>query len=112
MYTRQSNILVSDNGEALLSDFGISAVFEEATGSACLVSSSFAGSVRWMAFELFRIDIREEEGDGPQEIPQLTTYSDVWSYGSTALEVNDHSSSDVNRVSKIISLTINLLAGP
>ncbi|KAH8108361.1 kinase-like protein [Phellopilus nigrolimitatus] len=84
---KASNILVSDNGEALLSDFGISAVFEEATGSACLVSSSFAGSVRWMAFELFRIDIQGEDGDEPQEIPQLTTYSDIWSYGSTALEV-------------------------
>lgn len=61
-----------------MADFGISVVIEEEAGSACFASSSFAGSVRWMAIELLRVE---------DEHPQLSTHSDVWSFGTTILEV-------------------------
>lgn len=76
----QSNVLINENGEAVIADFGISAVIEEATGSCRFTSSSFAGSVRWMAFELIRV--------AEESTPHLTTHSDIWSYGSTVLEVS------------------------
>lgn len=75
---KASNILIGDGGEALLSDFGISTLIEDATGPSCFSSSSCLGSVRWMAFELVTLG---------EEHPQLTTWCDVWSYGSTALEI-------------------------
>ncbi|KLO18710.1 kinase-like protein [Schizopora paradoxa] len=76
---KASNILISDDGQALLSDFGISTLIEDATGSSCWSSSSCLGSVRWMAFEL----VKPEE----EEHSQLTTWCDIWSFGSTMLEI-------------------------
>ncbi|KAL5490400.1 hypothetical protein ACEPAI_5233 [Sanghuangporus weigelae] len=82
---KASNILVSDSGHALLTDFGISTLIEETTGTE-LTASTFAGSVRWMAFELFG-GYCEAKGDEIHSPVQLSTYSDIWSFGSTILEV-------------------------
>ncbi|TDL14859.1 kinase-like protein [Rickenella mellea] len=76
---KAANILINDNGEALLSDFGISTLFEDISGTNCFSSSMFAGSVRWMAFELLRPDV--------YDTPQLTTWCDIWSFGSVCLEI-------------------------
>lgn len=76
---------MSDSGQALLTDFGISTLIEETTGTE-LTASTFAGSVRWMAFELFG-GYSEVKGDELPNPVQLSTYSDIWSFGSTILEV-------------------------
>ncbi|EJD05930.1 kinase-like protein [Fomitiporia mediterranea MF3/22] len=83
---KASNILVSDSGHALLTDFGISTLIEEATGTE-QSASTFAGSVRWMAFELFNPYGSTRSIEESQGSVQLTTYSDIWSFGSTVLEV-------------------------
>lgn len=62
-----------------MSDFGISSIIGAAGGATYFTSSAFAGSVRWMAFELLRPDVHDTT--------QLTPRCDVWSYGSLILEV-------------------------
>lgn len=79
----QSNVLIKDNGKACLSDFGLSRIFMETTGSSYL-TSTVRGSVRWAAPELFEID--EEQQEEPVHVlpnPQ----SDIYSFGSTMLQV-------------------------
>ncbi|KAJ7719616.1 kinase-like domain-containing protein, partial [Mycena olivaceomarginata] len=50
---RGNNILISDDGNACLSDFGLATTFSEADSTAGMTSSSNrAGSVRWFAPEL------------------------------------------------------------
>ncbi|KAI9570700.1 kinase-like domain-containing protein [Boletus coccyginus] len=78
-----SNVLIKDNGKACLSDFGLSRIFMETTGSSYL-TSTVRGSVRWAAPELFEID--EEQQEEPVHVlpnPQ----SDIYSFGSTMLQV-------------------------
>ena len=70
-------MLVDDNGQACLCDFGLSRVIEAAGASA--VTSTFAGSVRWMAPELL----------GMNDLPIRTSMrTDVYSLGRVALEVS------------------------
>lgn len=79
----QSNVLIKDNGKACLSDFGLSRIFMEATGSSYL-TSTLQGNVRWAAPELF--DVGEEQQKEPVHVspdPQ----SDIYSFGSTMLQV-------------------------
>ncbi|KAN0073841.1 Protein kinase-like domain containing protein [Tylopilus felleus] len=78
-----SNVLIKDNGKACLSDFGLSRLFMEATGSS-YITSTVRGSIRWAAPELFEID--EEQQQEPIHVlpsPQ----SDIYSFGSTMLQV-------------------------
>ncbi|KAG8219152.1 kinase-like domain-containing protein [Butyriboletus roseoflavus] len=79
----QSNVLIKDNGKACLSDFGLSRIFMEATGSSYL-TSTVRGSVRWAAPELF--DVGEDHQKEPVHVspdPQ----SDIYSFGSTMHQV-------------------------
>ena len=72
----KANVLVNDNGHACLCDFGLSRVVEAAGASA--ITSTFAGSVRWMAPELL----------GVNGLPIRTSVrTDVYSLGRVALEV-------------------------
>lgn len=68
-------MLIDDNGNAVLTDVGLSRIVEQ-TGA--------SGSVRWMAHEL--IDI--PGGDDNEGEPRVTPASDVWAFGMTALEVS------------------------
>ena len=82
LFFLQSNVLIKDNGKACLSDFGLSQIFMEATGS-CYLTSTIRGSVRWAAPELFEVD--EEEQEPVHVVPN--TQSDIYSFGSTMLQV-------------------------
>jgi serine/threonine protein kinase len=75
----QSNILLDDEGKALLSDFGLSNVVVGARGP-LYITSSIGGSVRWAAPENFSIS----EGD---RVSTVTTHGDIYSYGSVMLQV-------------------------
>ncbi|KAK0502305.1 kinase-like domain-containing protein [Armillaria luteobubalina] len=74
-----SNILIDHEGYAIISDFGLSKVMLDFSAS-----SFFAGSIRWMAPEIVRalVDDRPEAN-----LPQITTASDVYAFGSVCLEV-------------------------
>ena len=76
-------MLIKDNGKACLSDFGLSRIFVEATRSGYL-TSSIRGSVRWAAPELFAVDEKEEE---EPVLVAPTPESDIYSFGSTMLQV-------------------------
>lgn len=72
LITAQKNVLMSDNGHALITDFGISHLVL----STNLSSTQFSnGSMRWMAPELL------DKGCCP------TPYSDMWSFGCVCYEV-------------------------
>ncbi|KAF8507465.1 kinase-like domain-containing protein, partial [Hysterangium stoloniferum] len=73
--TAVSNILVSDEGSAVLADFGLSRISHEATTSVLR-----GGSPRWMAPELVI------SGD-IQSGPLRTMKSDVYGFGHVLLEV-------------------------
>ena len=67
----QSNILISDDKKALISDFGLSRLVE-ATTSYSINSSGVCGSARWMSPEQF-----PHTSDQPIK---LDTRNDVWSF--------------------------------
>jgi serine/threonine protein kinase len=80
--------LVSDTGDALISDFGLSNVIEELSltdaslRTAQFGTSLLAGSTRWMAPELI-LTLVEDDGAPPV----VTTESDVFSFACVCLEV-------------------------
>jgi serine/threonine protein kinase len=69
IFNLQKNILINDNGEACITDFGVARAVE------CSGFTTIAGSYRWMAPEFF------------DEISSLTTAVDVWAFAMTVLEV-------------------------
>jgi len=79
-----SNVLVKDNGKACLSDFGLSRILMDATGSSYYLTSTVMGSVRWAAPELFEIE--EHHSKEPVHVVP-SPQSDVYSFGSTMLQV-------------------------
>lgn len=70
------------NGNAIITDFGLSKVLEEMTDSMNMGTSFFAGSTRWMAPELIFALV---DDDGVR--PPITTFSDVYAFSSICLEV-------------------------
>lgn len=85
----QTNILISDEGNALISDFGLSTVVEELSltdatlRAAQLGTSLLAGSTRWMAPELILSLVEDDDG-----VPcPVTRESDVFSFACVCLEV-------------------------
>jgi len=73
---KSDNILISDCGEPLLADFGISRII---TSSAASSMSDVKGSMRWMATELLLLC--------PDETIKHTKQSDVWAYGMVLYEL-------------------------
>ncbi|KAF8582044.1 kinase-like protein [Ramaria rubella] len=69
-----ANILVTDNGEAVISDFGLSRVIEDITENSTYATLTSSGSNRWCAPELMHEIIS----------PNLRT--DVYSFSMTILE--------------------------
>lgn len=84
----QTNILISDEGNALISDFGLSTVVEELSltdatlRASQLATSLLAGSTRWMAPELILSLVEDDGAPCP-----VTRESDVFSFACVCLEV-------------------------
>ncbi|KIM86393.1 hypothetical protein PILCRDRAFT_816348 [Piloderma croceum F 1598] len=74
---KSRNILVSDDGEACIADFGLSRELEVSGFTAEFVR----GTIRWMAHELLSY---EYYGGS---VPLITAASDTWAFGMTALEI-------------------------
>jgi len=77
---KTDNVLVSDVGTPLLTDFGISRLQSSSTTG--YNTESVRGSTRWLAYEFF--DISDNDDDAP---PGHNEKTDVWSYGMTLLEL-------------------------
>ncbi|KIM86395.1 hypothetical protein PILCRDRAFT_816351 [Piloderma croceum F 1598] len=72
---KSKNILINDEGNACITDFGLTRKLE--------VTTEFVGgTIRWMAKELF-----PSEYDGGSEPRLITEASDTWAVGMTALEI-------------------------
>jgi serine/threonine protein kinase len=69
----QENVLVKSDGEAVLTDFGLSVIVEDPNTPG--ERGSTAGTLRWKAPELFAI------------FSSKSTASDVWGFGCTTYEV-------------------------
>lgn len=75
----KNNILVSDDGYALLSDFGLAGLVSEYAGAECN-TTSMTGSLCWQAPEL----LLDEDSD---EVCPKTLASDIWAFTCTIFEV-------------------------
>lgn len=74
---------MDEDGNAIITDFGLSKVMEEITNDSTTVGTSFfAGSTRWMAPELIFALIEDDD-----TIPPITPASDVYAFASVCLEV-------------------------
>ena len=77
---RQTNVLVGDDGHALLSDFGLTGITDLA-GSDLVTNTNESGGKKYMAPEL-----HDPERFGVAYF-RRTAASDMYSYGSLCLEV-------------------------
>lgn len=94
----QTNILISDSGDACLCDFGLSRVIKREGGPSGFTTSNFAGSVRYMAPELFR------ESEDEECMPIVNTATDIYAVGCIGLEVGDIYKSTVWHWSKRLQM--------
>ncbi|KAJ7264179.1 kinase-like domain-containing protein [Mycena rebaudengoi] len=77
---KASNVLISEGGYVVLSDFGLSRTLERPTGYTTSTYSA-AGSLNWLSPELIRHWFHTEE-------PCVKTLaSDVWAFGCTVYEL-------------------------
>jgi len=77
---KASNVLISNKGCAVLSDFGLSRSLERPTGYTTS-THSMAGSLNWSSPELIRPWLH------PEESCVKTLASDVWAFGCTVYEL-------------------------
>ena len=75
----QKNILIDDNGNARLTDFGLGCILQ----TSGYTRTTPSGTVRWMARELVATSETGEE----QADPQPTMEADVWAFALTVIEV-------------------------
>jgi serine/threonine protein kinase len=81
-YYNSHNVLIDDDGRALLTDFGLSKTESTISGSATTKSLFNGGTLAWTAPEIFNVV------KGGQSSTQLfTEKSDVYSYGILTFEV-------------------------
>ncbi|KAK0471351.1 TKL/TKL-ccin protein kinase [Armillaria novae-zelandiae] len=78
-----SNILINDQGKALLGDFGLSSIVSEFDETSSM-TSGVSGAVRWADASLYKLLLRDDEDD---RVPSPTTMSDIYSFGSVTLEI-------------------------
>ncbi|KAG8944994.1 hypothetical protein FRC03_001834, partial [Tulasnella sp. 419] len=76
---RAANILISESGEAQISDFGM-ARLEEVSDAQTSLSLSSTGAARWMAPELVNPDLVG------RLTPKPSTATDTWSFGIVSYE--------------------------
>jgi len=76
---KASNILINDDGEASIIDFGLSRILDTSGFTTKLAS----GTLRFMAPELIEVCVGEED----QSIPQVTEATDVWAFAMTVIEI-------------------------
>ncbi|KAG6331755.1 hypothetical protein ID866_7336 [Astraeus odoratus] len=93
---RARNVLISEDGRALLADYGLSALIESSFDTT--FAAPIPPTVRWMAPELI------DNG-------KPTIQSDVWAFGMTALELFTRSPpySDIRDIRSVIR---RILEGP
>jgi len=68
----QANVLISDEGQALLSDFGLSFVVNSSFGMKAFSQNKPKGTIHWMSPELI-------------DLGRISAEADVWAFGMTAL---------------------------
>ncbi|KAI0077785.1 kinase-like protein [Panus rudis PR-1116 ss-1] len=77
-----NNILIGDNGQALITDFGLSKIIEDmsesGTGS---LASSLHGAIRWLAPEIVRL-LKIDDSR-----VKLTKASDVYAFAAVCMEI-------------------------
>lgn len=73
-------MLINDEGEAQLADFGLSSLGDGIAGTSSSLLNS-AGNPRWLAPELMFPDLFNGSG-------KTTRETDVYAFGMTALEVS------------------------
>ncbi|KAG2030436.1 kinase-like domain-containing protein [Suillus americanus] len=74
-----SNVLIGSDRTAFLADFGLSGTLTQLPGVTYLAMSRYRpGALRWAAPELFSAE---------ESAPAVTTRSDIYSFGSIALQV-------------------------
>lgn len=76
---RGKNVLVTNHGRALLTDFGCSYFHDYSSNT--IYSSPLSGALRWMAPEVIE-SIESNEGGSP------TDKGDVWAFAMTVLELS------------------------
>lgn len=87
----QLNVLVSNDGKALIADFGVSSTDNTETMMQTVnidtrPTSASATSVRWTAPERFHADA-EPANDDYEEVKRPRKPSDIWSFGCLVYEV-------------------------
>ena len=80
----QPNILIDDNKNALLCDFGLASITADAESEHASTVNS-AGSIRWMAPE--RLSIFEGDPEPQQTAIRVTKESDMYSLAMVVIEV-------------------------
>lgn len=83
----QSNILINENGSAWITDFGLSTLLTELGGLTFATSFHARGTIRWMAPELFDLNVLENELEEAPPCISPTTHNDTYSFGSIMLQV-------------------------
>ncbi|KZP29985.1 kinase-like protein [Athelia psychrophila] len=98
-----ANILVDENREARICDFGMSTVIEQVTETSASATLTAAGSARWLAPELI-------EGI----VTSPTMLADIYSFAMAILELltGKHPFSDVKRDASVIHRIIVLKRTP
>ena len=79
----QSNVLVSENGQALLTDFGLS--FLTNSSFSLSTAKKGGGSIPWVALEILNDDCVKPSAAG-----------DVWSFAMTVLVSFGHLHREIN----------------
>ncbi|KIJ18518.1 hypothetical protein PAXINDRAFT_70670, partial [Paxillus involutus ATCC 200175] len=94
-----SNVLISGDGRACLSDFGLSTTSQEVSDAS--QTPSFPVNIRWVAPELL---LEQEEGTPTSCFPSQET--DIYSFGSIMFQVltGKFPFHDIRRVAQIVLL--------
>jgi serine/threonine protein kinase len=85
-YLTQPNILIDENNNALLCDFGLASITADAESAHASTINS-AGSIRWMAPE--RLSIFDGGSDLAPAV-RVTKESDMYSLSMVVIEVRTH----------------------
>ncbi|KAF9228510.1 kinase-like protein [Gyrodon lividus] len=80
---KPGNILISDNGQAVLADFGLSRLLEVSG----FTTKNAPGTLRYMAPELLYLEPAPGTTSGPI---RTTTATDIWAFAITATEQPYH----------------------